>query len=97
MFTANVKKSVQVSVLFGALMASVTAHAEAAPVLDVMSAIEQTLSTQAQELLVNTKHELVLSLQTQLAESIYDFNSQLILSADTQDESLATGEYSANK
>lgn len=97
MFTANVKKSVQVSVLFGALMASVTAHAEAAPVSEVMSAIEQTLSTQAQELLVNTKHELVLSLQTQLAESIYDFNSQLILSADTQDESSAIGEYSANK
>ena len=67
MFTSNVKKSVQVSVLFGALMASVTAHAEAAPVSDVMSAIEQTLSTQAQELLVNTKRELVLSLQTQLA------------------------------
>lgn len=97
MFTANAKKSVQVSVLFGALMASVTVHAEAAPVSDVMSAIEQTLSTQAQELLVNTKHELVLSLQTQLAESIYDFNSQLILSADTQDEPSATGEYSANK
>ena len=97
MFTSNVKKSVQASVLFGALMASVTAHAEAAPVSDVMSAIEQTLTTQAQELLVNTKRELVLSLQTQLAESIYDFNSQLTLSADTQTDSATTGELSANK
>ncbi|MDH0447317.1 MULTISPECIES: hypothetical protein [Shewanella] len=97
MFTSNVKKSVQASVLFGALMASVAVHAEAAPVSDVVGAIEQTLSTQAQELLVNTKRELVLSLQTQLAESIYDFNSQITLSADNQGESVTSGEYSANK
>lgn len=96
MFTSNVKKSVQVGVLFAAVMASVTAHADTAQVVDV-SSIKQTLNTQAQELLVNAKRELVLSLQTQVAESIYDFNSQLILSADRQDESSTIGEYSANK
>ena len=62
-----------------------------------MVAIEQTLSTQAQELLVSSKRELVLSLQTQLAESIYDFNSQLTLSADNQGESATADEYSAKK
>lgn len=97
MFTLNVKKSVQASVLVGALMASVTVYAEAAPVSDIAGVIEQTLNTQAQELLVNTKRELVLSLQAQLAESIYDFNSQLTLSADNQAESVTEGEYSANK
>ncbi|PIW58760.1 hypothetical protein [Shewanella sp. CG12_big_fil_rev_8_21_14_0_65_47_15] len=95
MFTLNLKKSVQVSMLIGALAGSVAVHAEAAPVADVMGAIEQTLSTQAQELLVSTKRELVLSLQTQLAESIYDFNSQLSLSADNKDESATSDEYSA--
>lgn len=95
MFTSNLKKSIQVSVLLGALVGSVAVHAQAAPVSDVAVAIEQTLTMQAQELLVSAKRELMLSLQTQLAESIYDFNSQLSLSADNKTESAAAGEYSA--
>ncbi|EGM68930.1 hypothetical protein [Shewanella sp. HN-41] len=95
MFTLNLKKSVQVSMLIGALVGSIAVHAEAAPVSDVIGAIEQTLSSQTQELLASTKRELVLSLQTQLAESIYDFNSQLSLSADNKDESATSNEYSA--
>lgn len=97
MFTLNLKKSVQVSMLIGALVGSVAVHAEAAPVSDVLGAIEQTLSTQAQELLASTKSELALSLQTQLAESIYDFKSQLSLSANNKDVSATNSEYSASK
>lgn len=97
MFTLNLKKSVQVSMLIGALVGSVAVHAEAAPVSDVLGAIEQTLSTQAQELLASTKSELALSLQTQLAESIYDFKSQLSLSANNKDVSVTNSEYSASK
>jgi hypothetical protein len=95
MFTSTVKKSVQVSLFVGVLVASVAAHAEAAPVSDVTSAIQQTLTTQTQELLVSAKRELVLSLQQQLAESIYDFNSQLSLTAESEVGSVTTDEYSA--
>ncbi|MCH1929410.1 hypothetical protein L9G16_04390 [Shewanella sp. A25] len=97
MFTSNLKKSVQMGLVLSAVLVSVSAKAEVAPSADLVGAIEQTLSTQAQELLVTAKRELVLSLQTQLAESIYDFNSQLSLSADTQDESVNTDEYTAKK
>ncbi|MGL6124359.1 MAG: hypothetical protein ACRC1W_15480 [Shewanella sp.] len=94
MFTLTIKKSLQISVLLGALGASVAVHAEAAPITDVAVEIEQTLTTLTQEILVNAKQELVLSLQTQLAESIYDFNSQLSLSAENKVESASLGEYS---
>ncbi|MDT3274027.1 hypothetical protein Q4Q54_11085 [Shewanella sp. SP2S2-4] len=95
MFTLTIKKSVQMSVLLGALVGSVAVHAEAAPISDVVGTIEQTLTTQTQEMLVSAKHEFVMSLQTQLAESIYDFNSQLGLSAENEGESASADEYSA--
>ncbi|MCS6100962.1 hypothetical protein [Shewanella baltica] len=95
MFTLTIKKSVQMSVLLGALVGSVAVHAEAAPISDVVGTIEQTLTTQTQEMLVSAKREFVMSLQTQLAESIYDFNSQLGLSAENEDESASADEYSA--
>ncbi|MGL4711126.1 MAG: hypothetical protein ACRCWP_00780 [Shewanella sp.] len=94
MFTLTIKKSLQMSVLLGALGASVAVHAEAAPITDVIVEVEQTLTTLTQEILVNAKQELVLSLQTQLAESIYDFNRQLSLSAENKIESANVGEYS---
>lgn len=83
------------SVLLGALVGSVAVHAEAAPISDVVGTIEQTLTTQTQEMLVSAKREFVMSLQTQLAESIYDFNSQLGLSAENEGESSSADEYSA--
>ena len=46
-------------------------------------------------MLVSAKREFVMSLQTQLAESIYDFNSQLGLSAENEGESASADEYSA--
>ena len=95
MFTLTIKKTAQVSVLFGALFASVAAQAEAIQISDVVGTIEQTLTTQTQEMLVSAKREFVMSLQTQLAESIYDFNSQLGLSAENEGESASTDEYSA--
>lgn len=95
MFTSNLKKSVQMSVLCVGLISSTIVHAQAAPMSDVAVAIEKTLTTQAQELLVSAKRELVLSLHTQLAESIYDFNNQLSLSADNKTESATAVEYSA--
>lgn len=96
MFTLTIKKTVQVSVLLGALFGSVAVQAEATTMSDVAGAIEQTLTKQTQELLVSAKRELVLSLHTQLAETIYDFNSQLGLNAEHTSESVSADEYSAN-
>ncbi|MCU8004166.1 MULTISPECIES: hypothetical protein [unclassified Shewanella] len=95
MFMLTIKKSVQMSVLLGALVGSVAAHAEAAPISDVVGTIEQTLTVQTQELFVSVKREFVMSLQTQLAESMYDFNSQLSLNAENKGESAGADEYSA--
>ncbi|MGL5390849.1 MAG: hypothetical protein ACRDA8_05560, partial [Shewanella sp.] len=84
MFTLNLKKSAAACVLMTTLIGGMTnaADAEAAPIIkvpsaEIVSAIEQTLTTQAQELTVNTQRELTLSLQTQLAETFYDMNRQL--------------------
>ncbi|MGI2185752.1 hypothetical protein ACROAG_01835 [Shewanella oncorhynchi] len=95
MFMLTIKKSVQISVLLGALVGSVAVHAEAAPISDVVGTIEQTLTAQTQELFVSVKREFVMSLQTQLAESMYDFNSQLNLNAQNKGESAGADEYSA--
>lgn len=95
MFMLTIKKSVQISVLLGALVGSVAVHAEAAPISDVVGTIEQTLTAQTQELFVSVKREFVMSLQTQLAESMYDFNSQLNLNAENKGESAGADEYSA--
>lgn len=95
MFMLTIKKSVQMSVLLGALVGSVAAHAETASISDVVGTIEQILTAQTQELFVSVKREFVMSLQTQLAESMYDFNSQLSLNAENKGESAGVDEYSA--
>lgn len=100
MFTLNLKKSAAACVLLTTLIGS-AAHADAAPIsvpsAEIVSAIEQTLTTQAQELMASTQRELALSLQTQLAEMLYDVDRQLNLSTPSQAESVKPEEYSVKK
>ncbi len=91
-FTLSVKKSVKLAVFSMALIASSALQAEAQTTeipsnltLELVGAIEQTIVVQTQELLANTQQELQLSLQTQLAESAYEINSQSKLTADRDD------------
>ena len=64
-----VKLSLVVTVLMGV---SVGAHADSLILTDLTSNIEQNISAQMQDLMQVTQRELSLSLQTQLAEAMFE-------------------------
>ncbi|NMH65287.1 hypothetical protein [Shewanella salipaludis] len=74
MINTNVKTILTRGLLLGSIGLGFGANAEVLQANELVSAVEQNMSEQAQEILTGAKRELTLSLRTQLAESIYDFN-----------------------
>lgn len=81
MFTSTLRKSLQASLCCAVLLGSASVQAQTSPINDMVQMVAETLSVEAQALLANTQQDLQLSLKTQLAEAMYDFNTQQSLSA----------------
>jgi hypothetical protein len=54
---------------------------------DTVTVVEQNIAKASQELLSNAKQELMLSLQTQIAEQVFDMGAELENEAITQQAS----------
>ncbi|MCE9687055.1 hypothetical protein LZP73_12730 [Shewanella sp. AS16] len=74
MINTNVKTILTRGLLLGSIGLGFGANADVLQPNELVIAVEQNMSEQAQEILTGAKRELTLSLRTQLAESIYDFN-----------------------
>lgn len=84
MSTLTFKNSVKSLFIVGALCgASISAQADVLPT-DIVSAIETNLSAQTAEMLAAAKREIVLSLQTQLAESLYELTTEEMVTANQE-------------
>lgn len=94
MFTSSLRKSLQASLCCAVLLGSASAQAQPSPINDMVQMVAETLSVEAQALLASTQQDLQLSLKTQLAEAIYDFNTQQGLSASAPDTA-SNDEYTA--
>ncbi|GGI79329.1 hypothetical protein [Shewanella gelidii] len=74
MLNINLTKTLQSVVAATVLLGtSVSAQANVPSTSDVMNAIEQNIAAQSQEMLATAKREFMLSVQTQLAESMFEF------------------------
>ncbi|WP_137225417.1 hypothetical protein [Shewanella sp. MEBiC00475] len=71
-------RSVQLSIAAALLVtASVSAQADEISISNTVAALEQNMTQASQEMISNVKQELMLSLQTQIAEQVFEINSAL--------------------
>ena len=76
--TNVIRRSVQLSIAAALLVtASVSAQADEISISNTVAALEQNISQASQEMISNVKQELMLSLQTQIAEQVFEINSAL--------------------
>ncbi|WP_282110184.1 hypothetical protein [Shewanella algicola] len=77
--TSNiVRRTVQLSVAAAVLVtASVSAQADEISLSNTLNSIEQNMTQASQEMISTAKQEFMLSLQTQIAEQVYEVNSSL--------------------
>ncbi|MCT8987737.1 hypothetical protein [Shewanella phaeophyticola] len=90
--TSNiVRRTVQLSVAAAVLVtASVSAQADEISLSSTLSSIEQNMAQASQEMISTAKQEFMLSLQTQIAEQVYDVNSSLAQVVLTEPEAPKT-------
>lgn len=72
---------------------SVAAEANDTMVQDTLNVLEQNISQASQDLFVSAKQEFVLSLRTQIAEQIFDVNTDIqapLLASDDAEQSVTT-------
>ncbi|EDQ01964.1 hypothetical protein [Shewanella benthica] len=73
MFNSTVSKIAKASLVVAVLMgASMGAHADGLMLTDLTRNIEQNISAQMQDMMQVAQHELSLSLQTHLAEAMFE-------------------------
>jgi hypothetical protein len=76
--TNVIRRSVQLSIAAALLVtASVSAQADEISISNTVVALEQNMTQASQEMISNVKQELMLSLQTQIAEQVFEINSAL--------------------
>ncbi|MBB1440273.1 hypothetical protein H5202_16645 [Shewanella sp. SG41-4] len=76
--TNVIRRSVQLSIAAALLVtASVSAQADEISISNTVAVLEQNITQASQEMISNVKQELMLSLQTQIAEQVYEINSAL--------------------
>jgi hypothetical protein len=76
--TNVIRRSVQLSIAAALLVtASVSAQADEISISNTVAALEQNMTQASQEMISNVKQELMLSLQTQIAEQVFEINSAL--------------------
>ncbi|MBE8168494.1 MAG: hypothetical protein HAW66_09025 [Shewanella sp.] len=89
MLTHTIKKSVQtLSVLTIVLGLSFSAQAAVFPT-DISSSLEQSMTKQTTELLKMAKTEIMLSIETQLAEMMHEMSTTTLMSLES-DMAVAT-------
>ena len=72
---------------------SVAAEANDTMVQDTLNVLEQNFTQASQDLFVSAKQEFVLSLRTQIAEQIFDVNTDTqapLLASDDAEQSVTT-------
>uniref|UniRef100_UPI003328C7D3 hypothetical protein n=1 Tax=Shewanella sp. S1-49-MNA-CIBAN-0167 TaxID=3140468 RepID=UPI003328C7D3 len=73
--TNVIRRSVQLSIAAALLVtASVSAQADEISISNTVAALEQTMTRASQQMIANVKQELMLSLQTQIAEQVFEMN-----------------------
>jgi hypothetical protein len=76
--TNLIRRSVQLSIAAALLVtASVSAQADELSISRTLSSLEQNITQASQEMISNVKQELMLSLQAQIAEQVFEMNSAL--------------------
>lgn len=76
--TNVIRRSVQLSIAAALLVTvSVSAQADEISISNTVAALEQNMTQASQEMISNVKQELMLSLQTQIAEQVFEINSAL--------------------
>ncbi|MGI2177443.1 hypothetical protein [Shewanella frigidimarina] len=76
--TNVIRRSVQLSIAAALLVtASVSAQADEISISNTVAVLEQNMTQASQEMISNVKQELMLSLQTQIAEQVFEINSAL--------------------
>ncbi|AZG74657.1 hypothetical protein [Shewanella livingstonensis] len=76
--TNVIRRSVQLSIAAALLVtASVSAQADEISISNTVAALEQNMTQASQEMISNVKQELMLSLQTQIAQQVFEINSAL--------------------
>jgi hypothetical protein len=76
--TNVIRRSVQLSIAAALLItASVSAQADEISIANTVATLEQTMTQASQQMIANVKQELMLSLQTQIAEQVFEINSAL--------------------
>ncbi|MGK0411600.1 MAG: hypothetical protein ACJASB_003805 [Shewanella psychromarinicola] len=89
--TNVIRRSVQLSVAAALLVtASVSAQADEMSIANTVAALEQTMTQASQEMIANVKQELMLSLQTQIAEQVFEMNSALEFASFEQPQTTTT-------
>ncbi|HBF45959.1 MAG TPA: hypothetical protein DDW91_05525 [Shewanella frigidimarina] len=83
--TNVIRRSVQLSIAAALLVtASVSAQADEISISNTVAALEQNMTQASQEMISNVKQELMLSLQTQIAEQVFEINSALVFASFEQ-------------
>ena len=93
MFNSTVSKIAKASLVVAVLMgASMGAHADGLLVTDLTRNIEQSIGAQMQDMMQVAQRELSLSLQTQLAEAMFEIEDSSKVSelAQKQSETVIT-------
>jgi hypothetical protein len=76
--TNVIRRSVQLSIAAALLItASVSVQADEISIANTVATLEQTMTQASQQMIANVKQELMLSLQTQIAEQVFEINSAL--------------------
>jgi hypothetical protein len=89
--TNVIRRSVQLSVAAALLVtASVSAQADEMSTANTVAALERTMTQASQEMIANVKQELMLSLQTQIAEQVFEMNSALEFAGFEQPQTTTT-------
>ncbi|ABI73174.1 hypothetical protein [Shewanella frigidimarina] len=95
--TNVIRRSVQLSIAAALLVtASVSAQADEISISNTVAALEQNMTQASQEMISNVKQELMLSLQTQIAEQVFEINSALEFASFEQPQ-LSTAVAAENK
>jgi hypothetical protein len=89
--TNVIRRSVQLSIAAALLVtASVSAQADEISIANTVATLEQTMTRASQQMIANVKQELMLSLQTQIAEQVFEMNSALEFASFEQPQTTTT-------
>ncbi len=93
MFNLTLTNKIRSSlVVIGLLGMSASVQADTLPTADVISSIEQNISMQTQEMMAAAKREFILSIQTQLAETVVELGDTADAEPASQDKQIALNE-----